>query len=233
MAMSAVSPSKEPWRRRLFLPNYQVQEAARYARIAPQTIVLWQKGNAGALAPRPNREALSYLELVEVAVVAALRNQGVTLGRIRQAREYLSNTLKSEYPFAQYRFKIDGRRLFIDFAEVVGPKRGFGKLLRPDQQGQLAWELVIGRLTEFDYERRGIVIRWHVAGADSAVVIDPRFSFGSPMVKGIPTWAIKGRWSAGEPPREIAGDFGLREKEVIDALSFEGVDNDQLKKWLH
>jgi uncharacterized protein (DUF433 family) len=231
--MPAAAPSRDPWRRRLFLPNYQVQEAARYARIAPQTVVQWQKGQTGALAPRPHREALSYLELIEVAVVAALRKEGVALWRIREAREYISRTLKSEYPFAQYSFKTDGRGLFIDFAQVVGAKRGFGKLLRPDQQGQLAWEAVIGRLTEFDYERQGIVIRWHVAGADSTVVIDPRISFGSPMVKGIPTWAIKGRWSAGEPPEEIAEDFGIREKEVMDALSFEGVDDDQLQKWPH
>lgn len=231
--MPAAAPSRDAWRRRLFLPNYQVQEAARYARIAPQTIVQWQKGNRGALAPRPKREALSYLELVEVAVVAALRSQGVALSRMREAREYLATTLKSEYPFAQYRFKSDGRRLFIDFAEVVGPKSGFGKLLRPDQQGQLAWESVIGRLTEFEYERHGIVIRWHVAGSDSAVVIDPRISFGSPMVNGVATWAIKGRWQAGEPPDEIADDFGLREKDVVDALVFEGVKGDQLGKWLH
>jgi uncharacterized protein (DUF433 family) len=231
--MTVAAGPDDAWRRRLFLPNYQVQEAARYARIAPQTIVQWQKGNRGALAPRPHREALSYLELVEVAVVAALRNQGVKLWRLREAREYLSNTLKSEYPFAHYRFKTDGHGLFIDFAEVVGAKSGFGKLLRPDQQGQLAWESVIGRLTEFDYERRGIVIRWHVAGISSAVLIDPRVSFGSPMVKGVPTWAIRGRWSAGEPLDEIAVDFGLREKEVVDALSFEGIDDDRLKKWLH
>ena len=231
--MPAAAPSQNAWRRRLYLPNYQVQEAARYARIAPQTIVQWQKGNRGALAPRPHREALSYLELVEGAVVSALRNEGVALWRIREAREYLASTLKSEYPFAQYQFKTDGRRLFIDFAEVVGQKRGFGKLLRPDQQGQLAWEEVIGRLTEFDYERKGIVIRWHVAGSASGVVIDPRISFGSPMVKGIATWAIRGRWAAGEPPDEIADDFGLREKDIVDALVFEGVNDDQLGKWLH
>jgi uncharacterized protein (DUF433 family) len=232
--MRATAPSQDAWRRRLYLPNYQVQEAARYARIAAQTIVQWQKGNRGALAPRPQRESLSYLELVEVAVVAALRNQGVALSRIRDARGYLASTLKSEYPFAQYRFKTDGRRLFIDFADVVGPRRGFGKLLRPDQQGQLAWESVIGRLTEFDYEGgRGVVIRWHLAGSDSAVVIDPRISFGSPMVKGVATWAIKGRWTAGEPPDEIADDFGLHEKDVVDALLFEGVGDDQLGKWLH
>lgn len=231
--MAAAAPPRDAWRRRLFVPAYQVQEAARYARIAPQTVRQWQKETAGALAPRDARESLSYMQLIEVAVVAALRKAGVPLRRIREAREWLSRTLKSEFPFAQYKFKHDGRRLFIDFADIVGAKSGFGKLLRPDQQGQLAWEPIIGRLEEFDYERHDIVIRWHLAGPNSAVVIDPRVSFGSPMVNGVPTWTIKGRWAAGEPPDEIADDFGLRKEHVVDALSFEGIDNDKLQKWLH
>jgi uncharacterized protein (DUF433 family) len=157
----------------------------------------------------------------------------VPLKRVRDAREYLERTLKSEFPFAEYRFKSDGRRLFMDFAEIAGPGKGRGKLLRPDQEGQLAWEAVIGRLKEFEYERNGIVIRWRVAGPKSAVAIDPRISFGAPMVKGIPTWAIKGRWDAGEDPTDIAADFSLRKAEVIDALLFEGIDGKRLRKWLH
>src|SRR6266567_3382695 len=99
-------PSQDAWRRRLYLPNYQVQEAARYAKIAPQTVVQWQKGAAGpAVAPRETREALSYMQLIEVAVVAALRKEGVSLKRIRDTREYVARTLKSEFPFAEYRFK--------------------------------------------------------------------------------------------------------------------------------
>jgi uncharacterized protein (DUF433 family) len=64
-------------------------------------------------------------------------------------------------------------------------------------------------------------------------MIDPRVSFGAPMVKGIPTWAILGRWDAGESPTEIAKDFGIRKAAVVDALSFEGVDDDRLRKWLN
>ena len=94
------------------------------------------------------------MQLIEVAVVAALRKEGVSLKRITDTREYVARTLKSEFPFAEYRFKTDGRRLFMDFAEIVGTKRGRGKLLRPDQQGQLAWAAVIGRLREFDYAAR-------------------------------------------------------------------------------
>jgi uncharacterized protein (DUF433 family) len=231
----AVPHSDDAWRRRLVIPNYQVQEAAKYARIAPQTVVHWQKGAAGpALAPRVPRLALSYMQLIEVAIVAAMRKAGVPLKRIRETRDYIRKTLTSEFPFAEHRFKTDGHRLFMDFDQFVGRKRGRGKLLRPDQGGQLAWDAVIGRLDEFEYERgAGRVIRWHVAGPKSSVVIDPRVSFGAPMIKGVPTWAIRGRWTAGEDPEEIADDFGLRKAEVVDALAFEGVDDDRLRKWLH
>lgn len=233
--MAATPRPTDPWRKRLYLPHYQVQEAAKYAQIDTGTVRRWQKDAAGEqlIAPRDRRVALSYMQLIELAVVAALRKEGVKLNRIRDAREYFAKTLQSEFPFAEYKFKTDGRRLFNDYAQFVGPARGRGKLLRPDQEGQLAFELIIGRLKEFDYENRRRVIRWRVGGEKSAVVIDPRISFGAPIVKGVATSAIKGRWEAGETPEEIAADFGLRKSEVIDALIFEEVDRAQLRKWLN
>jgi uncharacterized protein (DUF433 family) len=230
----ARSSPEEAWRRRLVLPTYQVQEAARYAHVAPQTVWWWQKGAGGpALAPREPRKALSYMQLIEVAVVAALQKEGVSLKRIRETREWLQQRLSSEFPFAEYRFKTDGKTLFMDFDQIVGARKGRGKLIRPDQQGQLAWAEVIGRLKEFDYENRRRVIRWRVGGDKSAVVIDPRVSFGAPTIRGTATWAVKGRWEAGEMPEEIAEDFNLRKQDVIDALMFEGVEDAQLRKWLN
>jgi uncharacterized protein (DUF433 family)/DNA-binding transcriptional MerR regulator len=231
--MRASTSPPNDWRRRIRLPHYQVREAARYAKISPQTVIYWQKGTGPLLVPRDAREALSYVQLIEIAVVSKMRNLGVSLKRIRDAREYVGNTLKSEFPFAEYRFKTDGRRLFMNYAEIVGMRRGKDILLRPDQQGQLAWETFIGQLQEFEYERDEIVIRWHVAGLDSSVAIDPRFSFGAPTVKGVPTWAIKGRWTAGELPEEIEDDLGIGKKEIIDALSFEGIEDEKIQQWLH
>src|SRR3954454_19061092 len=66
-AMRATASPDDAWLRRVFLPNYQVQEAARYARISPQTVINWQKGAAGpTLASREHRAALSYVQLIEV-----------------------------------------------------------------------------------------------------------------------------------------------------------------------
>src|SRR5436305_556835 len=87
--MMPASPSEDAWRRRLFLPSYQVQEAAKYAQISAQTVVQWQRAagtGAAAVAHRDRRIALSYMQLIEVAVVAALRKEGVPLSRIRDTR---------------------------------------------------------------------------------------------------------------------------------------------------
>src|SRR5262249_45004085 len=99
----------QPWLRRLYLPAYQIAEAADYARISPQTVIAWHKIEAALLRQRDTRAALSYLQLIEVAVVAAFRKAGVPMKRIRAARTYAARALKSEHPFAEYRFKENGK----------------------------------------------------------------------------------------------------------------------------
>lgn len=213
----------ESWRKRLYVPNYQVGEAARYARVSPRTVVDWHKaGHRLTLSLRERRAALSYMQLIELAVVAAFRKAGVTLKSIQSTRDYISKQLECDFPFATFRFKADGRRLVMDYAQVEG-EPGRGKLLRPDQDGQLAWEEILGRLSEFEYESDGIAVRWHVTGANSPVVIDPRVAFGAPNVSGTPTWILKDRWKSGETIEEIAGDFDLTETDVSKGLEFEGV----------
>jgi uncharacterized protein (DUF433 family) len=211
----------EPWRRRLYLPAYQIAEAARYAQITPQTVAAWHKIEAAMLSKREKRAALTYFQLIEVAVVAAFRKVGVPLSRIRAAREYAAQSLKSEHPFAEYRFKEEAKHLWLDSSQLVDVKPG--TVIQADQEGQLAWEGIIGRLHEFEYEHEGIVLKWHVAGIGSPIIIDPRISFGAPTVRGTPTWIIKGRYEAGESDSDIAEDFGIDKEAVRQALKFEGV----------
>jgi uncharacterized protein (DUF433 family) len=228
--------TSEPWKARLTIPNYRVFDAARYARVSSQTIANWQaiQGNKIFLGHREDGAALSYLQLIEVAVVAAFRESGVSLQRIREAREYIKNQVQSEYPFADYKFKTDGKTLLMDYTQLEG-KQGRGKLLELNKKGQLAWSAMLdARLREFDYDKKErMVLRWHLAGEESSVVIDPRIAFGAPAVKGTPTWVIKGRWAAGEQIDEIADDFGLKEEIVKQALNFEKIDVGQSKGWVN
>lgn len=222
-------PNSDFWRSRLFVPNYKIRDAARYAELSSQTVASWH-GRPGSnrkstLSSKEKGGALSYLQLIEVAVVSAFRKTGVTLSKIRSAREYLGKELKAEYPFAEYRFKTDGKELWMDYAQLH-TKGNDKTLLAPSLGGQLAWTDIIGKLQEFDYEDEGLAIRWRVAGPESSILIDPRVQFGAPAVDGVPTWIFKGRWEAGEPLDEIADDFGVPNSSVLDALHFEGVDPD-------
>lgn len=231
MSLASSGP-EEAWRGRLRVPHYQVAEAARYAQLATATIVGWQKQ---VISDREVGSELSYFQLIEVAVVSAMRKGGIRMNEIRATRAWMQDRFKSEYPFAQYRFKHDGKSLWLSDKDIPGVGKKRGHLIRTGRQGQLAWAAIIGRLKEFDYERQGIVVRWRVGGSGSSVAIDPRISYGSPAVRGVPTWIIKGRWDAGEDVREIAEDFGLKERDVSDALKFEGMDlNAPPKpKWLN
>src|SRR5688572_23097113 len=185
----------EGWRKRLGIPAYQVGEAARYAQISSQTAVAWHKIEQQVLSEKRNRERLSYLQLIELAVVAAFRRAKIPLAEIRAARDYMKKTLKSRHPFAEYEFKRFGRSLFTEHEDAPGRPH----LLKVNQAGQLAWKELVGPvLEEFEYEHEGIAIRWHVAGPSSPIIIDPRIAFGAPTVKGTPTWIVKGRFDAGE-----------------------------------
>ncbi len=225
--MNAPVRPSDLWRSRLFIPNYKIREAARYARITPQTVASWHKPLAsnrkGTLSSKDKGDALSYLQLIEVAVVSTFRKAGVSLQKIRAAREYVSKQLEAEFPFAEHRFKTDGRDLWMDYAQFEADA-GDKKLLVASRAGQLAWSDIIGRLQEFEYEDDGLAVRWHVAGMNSEIVIDPRVQFGAPAIEGVPTWVFKGRWEAGEELDDISDDFGVPNSAVLAALRFESVD---------
>jgi uncharacterized protein (DUF433 family) len=226
------------WRERLTVPAYRVFEAARYARTTQQTIGNWERirGNRiGAITRRSDREGLSYLQLIEVGVVAAMRKSGVSLLKIREAREYLCNAFDSSYPFAHYRFKTDGKSLFMDYDQIV--KIDKDKLLALNENGQLAWnEILRALLHEFEYDLElGTVLRWRVDGYESPVSLDPRIAFGSPNVNGVATWVLRERWKSGESIADIAGDYDIPMPIVYSALRFEQIeiDPDRPNKWTH
>jgi uncharacterized protein (DUF433 family) len=227
----------ELWRKRLSAPAYRIMEAARYARTSNQTIRNWERirGNHRVVSGRKDREDLSYLQLIEVGVVAAMRKSNVKLDTIRDARKYLSAEFDSKFPFAQYRFKTDGKELFLDYDQIVKSEKD--KLLNVTARGQLAWNDVLSKLLqEFEYDLEiGTVLRWKVDGNDSPILIDPRIAFGSPNVNGVPTWVLRDRWKIGESIEDIADDYEIAKDLVAAALRFEGVevDPDRPNKWTH
>lgn len=223
-----ISTESRPFHRRLYLPTYRVTDAARYAGTSAQNVANWlyRETTTGVTLPgKERRRPLSYLQLIEVAVVAIFKKLGAPLENIRKARDYLAQNFNTEYPFTIYQFKTDGYHLLLEFAEFEPELSHSIDLVVADKAGQIAWQyLVEDRLLEFDYdEELDLAIRWHVAGRASPVIIDPRIAFGAPTVRGIPTWVLRGRANAGETLYEMKEDFRLEEDEIREALQFEQV----------
>lgn len=219
--------AEQNWLRRLSVPAYRIGEAASYARVSPQTVAQWEKvkdNGTAAVAGRIKGKGLSYLQLIEIAVVAAMRNSGVQLRDIRDARKFLSDRWGQDFPFARTKFKTDGVDIFLEF-------RGFDhkllsdRLLSANKNGQLVWvEMLNKRFLEFDYDSSGLVKSWLVFGVDKSIVIDPRIAFGAPNVRGIPTRVLKDRWVSGEEIEDLAVDFDISAELVREGLDFEGID---------
>lgn len=56
-----------------------------------------------------------------------------------------------------------------------------------------------------------------------SIFIDPNIYFGRPVLaeRNIPTDIIAERLQAGETPEHLAGDYGVGDDEVLEAIRFE------------
>ena len=230
MSTTIASQDAARWRSRLDLPAYRFRDAARYAGVPTRTVTYWHRASAERPATLPGRElrrSLSYYELIEVAFVATFRRLGISLQKIRAARDYAARELDSEFPFVQYAWKTEGVHLMLQLSDIVGDAEA-RELVAADLHGQVAWGDVFSeRFEEFDYQDE-IAAVWHVASRGNPVSIDSRVAFGAPSVHGIPTWILKGRWDAGETIGDIRADYGLAPEDIAHGLRFEGVLEDEL-----
>jgi uncharacterized protein (DUF433 family) len=212
-------------RERLLAPVYSIADAAKYADAHPNTVAYWHRGGDPILDRGSDKSGtpLSYLELAEVAFVAVMRARGITMPRIRSAREYLHDKLGSPYPFASVKFKTEGIHILLNLRDF-SPNADENDVIIADQGGQTAWgEMLSKKFHEFDYVH-DLAMRWFPQGRSSPVFIDPRIAFGEPNVKGVPTKSLRGRAIAGDSFNSIKADFRLTIPEIRAALQFEGVD---------
>lgn len=222
-----VVAAHELWRKRLHLPAYRLGEAALFSKVSPQTVVDWERQSnwkAPALSRRDPRQGLSFLQLIELAVVAEMRRLGVSLPDIRSARDFLSTKWAEQYPFAVLKFKSDGVDILLDH-EWDSKKELSEKLLTANRNGQYVWPFAVeSRLKEFNYGSDGLVESWKVNGRDSEIEITPKVAFGAPQIRGVATAAILQRWKEGMAVSEISEDLELPEELVEEALKFEKID---------
>lgn len=220
----------QPLRRRLYLPAYTVGEAARLVETKPVTLAYWFYKAPVFARAKERRLPLSYLQLIEASFVASYRKLGVSLPHLREALARLSKMSETEYPFAWRFVQVAGAHFLEDLHRFIrqkeeGAKLKWGVIDRVGWEATGIWPKVIWqRFDQFEYEYE-VALRWFPRGKAKPIVIDPRISFGAPIVlsTGVATWVIKERYQAGETLEELEEDFGIGRNDLLLALEFEGV----------
>ena len=220
MVAATAEKSRPLWMERLDTPAYRVTDAARYAGLRRDAISEWFRRSGPELPHRKRGLPLSYLELIEIAFVASFRSLSVPMCDIRRFKDRLKKVLETEYPFSTLEFRSRGIACLVESSDGLGADP-INRLVKISSVRYISWHPVVGdRFAQFDYEY-SMVIRWHLAGRQYRVTVDPRFAFGSPMVSGLPTWVIKGRTKAGYSIHEISSEYEIEEVAVRHALAFE------------
>ncbi len=217
------------------LPNYTMLEASHYLRIAPSTLKSWVIGRDypiqdgrkrfhKLLEPAQSRPVLllSFINLVEAHVLHAIRHvHDVKLRKVRSALEYVQKDSGQRHPLVTQEFETDGVDLFI---------QRLGLLVVASDGGQIALrEAFQTHLRRISRDEEGLAAmlfpftRPSHADQPKVVVIDPRISFGRPIVagSGIPTSVIVERYHAGEDIEHLATDFRLSLPQIQEAIRCE------------
>ena len=216
------------------IPTYSFAEAAHHLRLPPVTLRAWAKGRYYPGREErhffppviemddPAKKLLSFTNLVELHTLARVRRvHGVQLDRVRTAVQYVASKLELNHPLAHQEFKTDGIDLFIDH---------YGQLVSASASGQLAMRALIeDALQRVEVDPDGLAARLfpytrsEEAEAPRLVVIDPRVSFGRPVLAGtgIPTAIVAERYKAGESIDSLMMDYRLGQEAIEEAIRCE------------
>ena len=211
--------------------SYSIPEASRLARSKVNTARYWIAGSASADSgsllqldlPRVNgRYALSFLDLIDLHVVARLREYVVSLQSIRRVFEKLSERLNTKHPFSHSRLFTDGRTVFAEFKDTSGDQ-SFEEIL--SRQHAIS-DILKPFLNKIEYDKQTkIASRWNIA---DGIVIDPDISFGKPVAEQarIATHVLAHSYWANDEQEDLVADiFEVSPDTVRQAVRFESEFN--------
>lgn len=210
------------------LPLYTVQQAAHLTGLPLKTTARWAAAETGLLVRQSGKAGLSFLNLVELHVLAAIRRlHRVPLGKVRQAVQFVRKNAGTDYPLAEQQFETDSVDLFIHELDV---------LINASRHGQVAIrELVAAYLQRIERDAAGFPLRLYPlyrADAETAaevsqfpmlIAVDPTLSFGRPVLaaSGIAVDIVVSRYRAGDSIRDLVADYNLPEAAIEEALRYE------------
>lgn len=212
--------------RRLGRGVYHLAEVARYTGLHPSRVRSWFKGAAGSANPpalcadySPVRRdlAVSFLDLIDVAVAGRLRTAGVSMQQLRAAHRALQADLGTNHPFAHAEIYTDGKKVFSLAAERIDDLELCEAVSR-----QQFFHTITPMLEHIDYaSSTQLAERWRIA---EGVVIDPQRCFGKPSVEhtGASTYVLARALRANCGRTALVADlYDVSELAVEQAARFE------------
>jgi uncharacterized protein (DUF433 family) len=210
---------------------YTVPEAARLAEVTPAQVRGWVHGYGDgtgkprrravighALPDAEGRTALSFRELIEVRFMRHFLRAGVSWRNIRRAAADARRDLLSEAGHRQH-FSTDGVTIFADSLARSGDRTALDLVAH---QCVMLHVLAQSVRSEFDLEADDVIQAWHPRPETPLVLLDPRRSFGHPIVEpGVPTRTLAAALRAeGGDTGRVAALFGTSEDAVRQAAAF-------------
>jgi uncharacterized protein (DUF433 family) len=153
-------------------------------------------------------------------VLAAFRQSGVPLQRIRPALKRLSQEIGLDHALASRSLFSDGAEVLYDYAATQADAQ-VGEELTVVRSGQRVFRPAVQdylKLITFGGDGWPAVLRLP-AYRGAYVVIDPSRGFGLPLFEhgGARVEDVMDRWRAGESFAQLSADYGVPAEEIEDA----------------
>lgn len=202
---------------------YSPREAGRFAGVSGREIRRWTKGTKlfdplwrTRFSAIEGSSEISFIDMLESRVVAALRRAGVSMQAIRFAIAHAQEVFGIEKPLSSEHFRTDGREILIDAIERDGELVSLSKM----RAGQKVFGVIVKQsLVDIEFEEARPV-RWRPS---AEVVVDPERAFGDPMLDafGISTSIIREEAEQLGSPQKVASLYEIPVNQVRSAIAFE------------
>jgi len=213
---------------------YTIGEVATFTQIPAQQVRRWLRGYrsgnqtypplwASELSDSPLPQALGFHDLLEVRVVHAFRQYGVSLPTIRQACRHAREYFERPYPLTCQRFLTDGRNVFAEILDQTGDTEDT-KLLDMARK-QYVFEKVVrpSLYAGIEYDAAGSAQRWFPSDRKQRIVLDPARNFGKPILteSGVPTETLFAVYRVEQDRRRVAAIYEVSTADVEAAIRYE------------
>ncbi len=214
---------------------YSLTEASRLSRVPIRRIKRWlngyyftHRGNRQWSEPVIGTEVgliggvpvLDFADLQEVRFLSAFRDQRIGWPAIRLAAAKAREVLGTQHPFSSKRFIADGRTILLEIVDEAGDRKLLDLL---KDQWEMERVLFHALRKWLHYDDKDQPQWWSPLGDDRRVIVNPRRSFGAPIVSpgGVRTRILYEAFGAEKSAEAVAEWYSVPTESVKDAVEFE------------